>query len=234
MKFSIDEKIFTMFRELVLGVIIVNDIDNSQGDAELAQQLHQAAETIQATFTDELIAQNPMFESWRNAYRAFGAKPKDYRCSVENLYRLVIKGVVLNSINPLVDCYNITSLRRTLPVGGEDLNRIQGDIQLTIAGEHENSVLLLGDKEARAPHLGEVIYKDEQGAICRRFNWREADRTKLTPSSTNAILVIEGLPPISRASIEDATKELASLISKFCGGNNTIHILDKNNSSATL
>ena len=75
------------------------------------------------------------------------------------------------------------ALNSLLPVGGEDLDKIVGDVLLTRAGTDEPAVFLLGEKEARAPHAGEIFYKDENGAICRRWNWKEADRTKLTPES---------------------------------------------------
>ena len=115
-----------------------------------------------------------------------------------------------------------------LPVGGEDLNKIQGDIALTVAGPSESPVLLLGDKEPRPPHEGEVIYKDDISAICRRWIWREADRTKLTPGTKNCILVIEGLPPISYKEVETATKELAESVQKFCGGKIVYDVLNVN------
>jgi DNA/RNA-binding domain of Phe-tRNA-synthetase-like protein len=98
----------------------------------------------------------------------------------------VLNGATIGHINNLVSLYNTISLRHILPVGGEDLDRIVGDILLTRAGDDEPAVFLLGEKEARAPHAGEIIYKDEVGAICRRWNWKEADRTKLTQETRNA------------------------------------------------
>jgi len=114
-----------------------------------------------------------------------------------------------------------------VPVGGEDINKIQGDVILTFAEPNESTVLLLGDKEPRSPHAGEVIYKDNISAICRRWNWREADRTKFTEDTKNCFLVIEGLPPVTTQEIENATKELKELVQKFCGGNITYKILNE-------
>ena len=113
-----------------------------------------------------------------------------------------------------------------VPVGGEDISKIQGDVVLTFAEPNEPAVLLLGDKEPRPPHAGEVIYKDNISAICRRWNWREADRTKFTEETKKCFLVIEGLLPVTKQEIEDATKELQGLVQKFCGGDITYQILD--------
>lgn len=114
-----------------------------------------------------------------------------------------------------------------VPVGGEDIDKIQGDVILTFAEPNEPTVLLLGDKEPRPPHVGEVIYKDSISAICRRWNWREADRTKFTEETKNCFLVIEWLLPVTKQEIENATKELKDLVQNFCGGNMTYIILDE-------
>jgi DNA/RNA-binding domain of Phe-tRNA-synthetase-like protein len=111
-------------------------------------------------------------------------------------------------------------------VGGEDLDTIVGDVRLTYAGAEEPAVFLLGEKEARAPHAGEIIYTDDAGAICRRWNWKEADRTKLTHATRNAFLVIEALPPVLRATVEIAIQDLAELVKQHCGGTVSTAMLD--------
>ena len=121
-----------------------------------------------------------------------------------------------------------------LPVGGEDMDKMKGDVVLTFAGSNETPVLLLGDKEPRVPHSGEVIYKDTISTICRRWNWREADRTKLTEETKNSILVIEGLPPVAKEEIENATNELKELIQKFCGGNVVCTVLNEDKNEVNL
>jgi DNA/RNA-binding domain of Phe-tRNA-synthetase-like protein len=88
-------------------------------------------------------------------------------------------------------------------------------------------VRLLGEPEERPPYPGEVIYKDDLGALCRRWNWKEADRTKLTPETRRAILVFEGLPPVGAEEIAEATGALAALIHAHCGGGMTTGILDR-------
>jgi len=103
-------------------------------------------------------------------------------------------------------------------VGGEDLDRLEGDLRLTRAGENEPPVNLLGESEPRPPQPGEVLYRDDAGAVCRRWNWKEADRTKLTESTSRAVLVVEALPPIERGSLLAALDALEGLVREHCGG----------------
>jgi DNA/RNA-binding domain of Phe-tRNA-synthetase-like protein len=234
MNLVITDTIFDEFPELILGVVILHNIDNSQNRAEIAEMLRQAEAALPGKFGGTPIIEHPYIATWREAYRKFGAKPKDYPSSIENLTRRVLKGSAIGHINNLVSLYNTISLRYILPVGGEDLDKIVSDVLLTRAGDNEPAVFLLGEKEARAPRAGEILYKDEAGAICRRWNWKEADRTKLTEETKNAFLVIESLPPVPRDTVETAIRELADLVQRFCGGTISTAVLDKGNREVKL
>lgn len=234
MNLIISDTIFEDFPGLILGVVILHDIDNSQNKAEITELLRQAEAGLTGKFGDTPVIEHPHVAIWREAYRKFGAKPKDYPSSVENLTRRVLNGTVIGHINNLVSLYNTISLRHILPVGGEDLDKIVSDVLLTWAGHDEPAILLLGEKEARAPHAGEIIYKDAAGAICRRWNWKEADRTKLTPETKNAFLVIESLPPVSRDAVEAAARDLAELVERYCGGAVSTAFLDKDTRQVKL
>jgi DNA/RNA-binding domain of Phe-tRNA-synthetase-like protein len=234
MKLVITDTIFDEFPELVLGVVILHNIDNSQNRTEITEMLREAGSALSSKFGGTPVIEHPYIATWREAYRKFGAKPKDNPSSVENLTRRVLNGATIGHINNLVSLYNTVSLRHILPVGGEDVDRIVGDVLLTRAGHDEPAVFLLGEKEARAPRAGEIIYKDEVGAICRRWNWKEADRTKLTRETKNAFLVIESLPPVPRATVETAIRELADLVEQYCGGMVSTAFLDKDNREIKL
>ena len=227
MKLLITDSIFDDFPELVLGVVILHNIDNSQDRAEISEMLRQAEAALPGKFGNTPVIEHPYIATWREAYRKFGAKPKNYPSSVENLTRRVLNGATIGHINNLVSLYNTISLRHILPVGGEDLDKIVGDVLLTRASNNEPPVFLLGESEARPPHAGEIIYKDDAGAICRRWNWKEADRTKLTQETKNAFLVIEALVPVPRATVETAIRELADFVKQYCGGTVSTAFLDK-------
>ena len=214
----VPEEIFRSFPDAVLGVIVFQGIDNRGENPEILSMLRQEeAQTVQR-FSSTPIQSHPHIAPWREAYRKFGAKPKDYPSSIENLVRRVSKRHQLRHINLLVDIYNTISLRHIVPVGGEDLDKMKGDIRLTFAAESEPPVVLLGESEARSPKPGEVIYTDDIGAICRRWNWKEADRTKFTVDTVHGFLVIEGLLPVGQDLVEKAIDELFEMVKSYCGG----------------
>lgn len=234
MLLRVDPAIFKTFPGVRIGVVVAHGVDNRPASTEVRSFLRQAEQEARRALTGAVIAEHPRIAPWRDAYRRFGARPKKHPSSIENLARRVSKAEPLREINNLVDLYNAISLRHLVPVGGEDLGRIVGGIGLTFAGDSEPAVRLLGDAEARRPSPGEVIYKDDQGAVCRRWNWKEADRTKLTPETTQALLVIESLPPVTRAELESAVFELERRIAEFCGGVTRTQLLDEQRLEADL
>jgi DNA/RNA-binding domain of Phe-tRNA-synthetase-like protein len=222
----IEPAVLARFPDTMLGVVLGYELDNHGEHSALMASLRAAEGEVRSAFADVVIIDHPHIAPWREAYRAFGAKPKDYPSSIENLVRRISKGHALPHINTLVDLYNTVSLRHLLPVGGEDLAQVRGDIRLTVAAADEPAVKLLGEAEARPPKAGEVMYTDEVGAICRRWNWKEAERTKLTEETSRAVLVIEGLPPVDRPLIEHALADMAELVRTYCGGTVTTAVLN--------
>jgi DNA/RNA-binding domain of Phe-tRNA-synthetase-like protein len=230
------DEIFARYPEVVIGVVTVHGIDNSGrgDDGDTLGPLRREEERVRATIAGTQVAEHPHITPWREAYRLFGAKPKDHPSSIENLVRRVLKGQPVPHVNPLVDLYNTISLRHLVPVGGEDLDAIEGDVRLTFATDHEPAVHLLGEPEARPPKPGEVIYRDDLGTLCRRWNWKEAERTKLTAATRHAFLVIEGLPPVGRDLVGRAAGELAALVREHCGGEARVAAIDRDHPAAPL
>jgi DNA/RNA-binding domain of Phe-tRNA-synthetase-like protein len=214
--FRLDPTFSALFPNCVIGTIVVRGIDNGRHGAECAALLEHEAHNAAERLGDADLATHPAVALWREAYRSFGAKPAKFRSSIENLLRSARAGTT-RSINPLVDLYNAVSLRYMLPCGGEDLHAVRGPIVLTraLGGEH---FIPLGATEEQPPQPAEVIYRDDVGAICRCWNWREADRTKLTASTTDAFLCIEGIPPAGALEVRQACDALAALVVEHLGG----------------
>ncbi|WP_370023217.1 B3/4 domain-containing protein [Planotetraspora sp. GP83] len=142
-------------------------------------------------------------EAWRAAYRAFGAKPQRTRPSVDAL----IRRMPLPEINRVVDAYNAVSVRHGLPIGGEDLGRYEGPARLVRAEGDEPSDEALGD-----PEIGEVVWRDDTGVTCRRWNWRQCVRTRITEETVDALFLLERLKPLSLVELDAAGAELAGLL----------------------
>lgn len=229
-RFITHPELFEDFKNLRIAIIVITDADNTGSTNELIPQMHALSEKIRHDYTSQTVTDAPAIAVWRQAYRTFGSKPSEFPCSIESLYKRILKGQTLNSVNPLVNIYNYISLKYMLPAGGEDLDHMKGDLQLTYATADEQPVVVLGKDSSEAPYAGEVIYKDGIGTICRRWNWREVKRTVLTSNTKNAILVLEALDSVSDETLVNAQQELVELIKKYCKANvETVIINEEHN-----
>ncbi len=146
---------------------------------------------------------HPHVAQWRDAFRAFGAKPQRTRPSVEALLRRAGDG--LPRVDRLTDVYNAISVTHVLPVGGEDLDRYRGAPRLVrAAGDEPFDTTTDGGPVVEHPDPGEVIWRDELGVTCRRWNWRQCTRTRLTGRTTRAIFILDALGAVDDTELSAA------------------------------
>ncbi|MBO8185320.1 B3/B4 domain-containing protein [Streptomyces spirodelae] len=151
--------------------------------------------------------QHPHIAAWREAFRAFGAKPKRTRPSADALLRRAPEG--LPRIDRLTDVYNAVSVAHAVPLGGEDLDRYTGPLRLTRAEGTEPFVLMSGGEPVTEnPRPGEVIWRDDEGVTCRRWNWRQCVRTRLTTRTTRAVFILDALGAMDDSALEAAGRAL--------------------------
>ena len=149
-------------------------------------------------------------ESWREAYRAFGAKPQRTPCSAEALRR---RRETLPQVNALVDTYNALSVRFAVPIGGEDLAAYAGSPRLLVAaGGEPFATTRDGTAVVEPVDRGEVVWRDDAGVTCRRWNWRQTPRTRLEAHSTAMWFVIERLEPMPLEAVAAVGDALAAAV----------------------
>lgn len=230
MKFSVEKEIFEKFPQVRVGALVILGMSNQTGQDEMARLLADEEEKKAKKYADLDLKELPQVSSWQEIYQAFGSKPKEYRSSIEALLRRVQSGKKLPNINPLVDLYNYVSLKHLLPVGAEDLDKVKGEIVLGFAQGTESGKYL-GSEEMTTAEEGEVIYKDNLGFICRRWNWREGDRTKITEQTRNVVVVLEATGAVTDDELAKAMGEIEDLVREYLGGKIETKILKPNDSS---
>ncbi|MGW3625632.1 B3/B4 domain-containing protein [Streptomyces sp. NPDC000880] len=200
---------------------LVNGPSNADSSALLDDAVRRLAERLDGRAPDE----DPHLAAWRAAYSAFGAKPSRTRNSAEALAKRALADGGLPRINVLVDLYNAISVAHLVPVGGEDTDHIKGGMRLVRATGQEPFVTVAGGEETvEHPDAGEVVWCDDEGVTCRRWNWRQGVRTRLTEESVNALFLLEGMAPMTTGELEAAAAELAESLQKLSpGARITVH-----------
>ena len=217
-KFIMEKDFLEIFPDAQIGILVCKGIDGHEKEEGKYVPWLRECEEISKKYTEnpELTA-NPVIRGWRDAFYKFKTK-KGARCSIEALLKRVAKGNQIGSIIPLVDIYNGISLKYGVPIGGENIDKFEGNVRLTIAEGGEGFVTYGSEGKSEPPSEGEVVYKDDFGAICRCWNWREAERTMLTEDTVNAFMIIEAHDAESAANMDAALEELKSIIETDLGG----------------
>jgi DNA/RNA-binding domain of Phe-tRNA-synthetase-like protein len=182
---------------------------------EASEALLRAAEAAaRESLSDRPADQLPHVAAWREAYRAFGAKPQRTRNSLEALLRRAESG--LPRVNRLTDLYNAISVRHQIPLGGEDLTRYRGSPYLIrAAGTEPFDTVADGATVIEHPEPGEVVWCDEAGVTCRRWNWRQARRTQLSEDTTTALFILDALDPVTDEALDAAAADLVTQLARL-------------------
>ncbi|MBU1992849.1 MAG: arginine--tRNA ligase [Patescibacteria group bacterium] len=233
MYLKVDSKIFQKFPDLALGVLIVKGLDNTKKHTTITQLMNGAIAQQKSRFDKENLDDHVVIRTWRDAYKSFGSDPTKTSCSIEGLLKRVLKKKEIPKINALVDIYNYFSIKNMIPIGGEDMDRLCGDVKLTLARGDEPFRAIVSEK-VESPDEGEVVYKDSGGVTCRKWNWRECDRTKFGTDTKNAVLIMEDLGILKKDKLQILLRELAALVKKYCGGETEERILTQEKSEVDL
>ncbi|AXF05913.1 B3/4 domain-containing protein [Paraburkholderia hospita] len=214
-QFRVSDAIEDTFPEATVAVVVALGLSNGPSSAVSASALAAAAAALRATIDADRLRDHPKIACWHDIYKRFNAKPRKYPCSVESLARRALRPEsAVPSINCLVDFYNALSLRHLVPIGGEDLDTLQGRLELRPATGRE-SFDIADDStsdEVTVPE-GEVVWTDDLGVTCRRWNWRQGRRTRLTESTQNAYFIIDAAAPSTGGNeIGQIVKELIHIL----------------------
>ncbi|WP_313773219.1 B3/4 domain-containing protein [Enterobacter huaxiensis] len=177
------------------------------------------AQACQQVLNDDVPWAEDHLAAWDEVFKAFGAKPKRTPCSATALRKRVLKDGSLPSLDPVVDIYNAVSIRYAIPVGGENLAAYSGAPRLTLAdGSEPFDTLKEGQPVVEYPDAGEVIWRDDLGVTCRRWNWRQGVRTRLDSQATSMWFILESLPSMPLAALEEAGEELINNLQRLMPG----------------
>jgi DNA/RNA-binding domain of Phe-tRNA-synthetase-like protein len=165
----------------------------------------EASDALRAEAAEHITTDHPHETAWAEAYRAFGAKPNRTRPSVTALRRRP----ELPRINRVVDVYNAISVKHVLPIGGEDLDTYRGAPLLYRAtGTEPFETTANGQPQVEHPDPGEVVWGDDAGVTCRRWNWRQCTRTQITEHTRTALFMLERLEPMTFDQLHEAGADL--------------------------
>jgi DNA/RNA-binding domain of Phe-tRNA-synthetase-like protein len=210
----VDAAVFALRPDYRALLLAVDGLVPGPGDAASEELLQAAEDAAREARRDRPADQLPHVAAWREAYQAFGAKPSRTRNSLEALLRRADKG--LPRVNRLTDIYNAICVLHQVPLGGEDLSRYAGAPRLVRAtGTEPFDTTADGIEVVEYPEPGEVVWCDDAGVTCRRWNWRQARRTQLRDDTTVALFILDALDPVTDGALEATADELIAHLARL-------------------
>ena len=193
---TVDPAVFDLRPDYRALLVTADGLRGGPSDATSEGILTGAEDTARRLLAGRPPEQLPHPAAWREAYRSFGAKPQRTRPSVEALLRR-LDPHGLPRIDRITDVYNAVSVAHLLPLGGEDRAAYAGPPRLVRAeGSEPFDTTAGGEPVVEHPEAGEVVWRDDTGVTCRRWNWRQCTRTRITTGTTSAVFILDVLDPL--------------------------------------
>jgi DNA/RNA-binding domain of Phe-tRNA-synthetase-like protein len=213
----VDPAVFALRPDYRALLVAVDGLVPGPSDDASDAQLQEAEAAARKALAGQPAEELPHVAAWREAYRAFGAKPQRTRNSLEALLRRVESG--LPRVNRLTDLYNAVSVLHQIPLGGEDLARYTSAPRLIrAAGTEPFDTVAGGEPVIEHPGPGEVVWCDDGGVTCRRWNWRQGRRTQLRADTSTALFILDALGPMNDEALDDAASDLIAWLTRLGPG----------------
>jgi DNA/RNA-binding domain of Phe-tRNA-synthetase-like protein len=209
---TVDAAVFDLRPDYRAVLLTADGLRGGPGDATSERMVEDAEDTARRLLDGRAPEQLPHPAAWREAYRAFGAKPQRTRPSVEALLRR-LEPDGLPRIDRITDVYNAVSIAHLVPIGGEDREAYVGPARLVRAeGSEPFDTTASGEPVVEHPEAGEVVWCDDDGVTCRRWNWRQGTRTRITTDTRSAVFILDALDPLTDEEVHAAADDLTAAL----------------------
>lgn len=206
MRFSVDERLFNIFPELKIGVLVCEVNNTRYGEDRLGPVVAH----LKNSFSYDKPQDHPHIIIWREAFKKIGISPSKYYSSIEALLRRVLKSGEVPRINPVVDMYNAISLKYLVPMGGHALEPIEGEIFLGFA-KGDEPFYPMDSGELEKAEKDEVVYKDQKEVLTRRWVWRQCNKDKVTEETKRIFIPVDLMEGVS----ENVWESIAADLERF-------------------
>ena len=208
------------------GIVIARNMKNKADNAELNEMLKK---TLSDRFDNPVDLENDIrITEWKDAHRSFSSNPNKFPpAHIALIKRIQKKKTEIPFINSVVAVMNIVSVSSILPVGGDDIVAPDSTFKLGISTGVERFIPLGMPEKEENPVSGEVIYFIEESGdvMCRRWNWRNGDKTKINENTENIIMNIDAIGAESEERALKARDMVAELLEKYCSAETEITLL---------
>lgn len=229
MKITLNKEIFkSLNSQFRVAFILLENVDNQITNHEAQHLLKETIQYTKLTFHKDTYKNHNLILPWKIAQQEFGPKAIHYHTSLENLMQRIFHNKKIPQDNTITTLANYLSLKYLIPIGVDDISKIDKTITFKIASGKEKINFLTSLKP------GTLYYKDNTHILGTKLDFWKNNKTKPTKKTTSALIHIEALPPITNAKLKEIIEETNSLLKTFCHAKAKIIILDRRKNNCTF
>lgn len=216
MHLTIDQRVRKDFPGLKILTIKIKNLEIENENPYLESLKEEMVQYVRSKYKIESLKDIPSVRAYRDFLWKIGVDPTKNRPAAEALIRRILLSYELPKINTFVDSLNLVSIRSEIAIASFNMDKIFGEpiLRYSIKGEEFYGI---GMKNPMVLQGGEVVIADGEGVIAI-YPHRDSERSKITESTRNALLVFCGVPGVSQGRLREARSLAITLITTFCRG----------------
>ncbi|MGQ9718297.1 MAG: B3/B4 domain-containing protein [Nitrososphaerales archaeon] len=216
MELKISPDLSERFTGLQALIVHIKGIKVEKGSIELEDFKEKIIKEVKEKYDIESLKDVQILRAYRDFFWRVGIDPTKVRPAAEALIRRILGGKSMPSINNVVDAYNLASIKTEIALAAFDEDKTQGNLIIRFAIKGEK-FLGIGMEEPKELQGGEIVVSDDVKLVAI-YPYRDADESKLDEKTRNVLLMVCGVPGISKESLIDAKDIAIEYITKSCGG----------------
>ncbi|MDH4123525.1 MAG: phenylalanine--tRNA ligase beta subunit-related protein [Thermoplasmata archaeon] len=216
MKVIISEDVRTTYPDLRLAFLEINGMRIGSVSDKLTQRIRESAQMMRDSLDLDKVKDRPDFRAYRDFFWKIKVDPTKTRPAAEALVRRILKNATLPRINDFVDSYNIASAETGIPIAAFDIEILEEPAILRMSKEGEQ-FFGIGMTEKKSLEAGLPVMSSG-GSLIAVYPYRDADDSKITSETTDALVITCGVPGIPLDTLIEAAKKSRDNILSICGG----------------
>ena len=216
MRLLISDDVKKTFPDLRLAHLEVKGMKIGSESGKIADLLKEASEKVRREMNIETVKDRADYRAYRDFFWKQGVDPTKTRPAAEALVRRILKGSSIPRINDFVDAYNIASIETGVPIAAFDMEALEEERTLRYS-EQGDDFLGIGMEGSKALEEKVMIMSSGEELVAI-YPYRDADASRITTDTVDALLVSCGAPGISAETLTLAAGRARDNVISACGG----------------
>jgi len=200
--------------QVVIGYVEGVTVESSGADLQKFKE--EVLREVKKKYSLESLKDVAIFRAYRDFFWTIGIDPTKIRPAAEALIRRILAGRPIPTINNVVDSYNVASIKTEIALAAFNRDELKGSLLMRTAEKGE-MFLGIGMSQPMELNGGEIVISDQEKLVAV-YPYRDAERSRVSGTTRNLLILVCGVPGIDEKLLMDAGKVALDIVTRFGGG----------------